>query len=122
MTTRISVNLKRLRRVKSLSQRDLAKKAGVAQSYISGIEQSKLVPSIKIIQKLASALGQEPEHLVRFYAEAKSIDSFTRLVNADAQRPYIHVADKTDRAILTVIYVAIVALITSVACLIFTIF
>lgn len=71
MTTRISENLKRLRRVKSLSQRDLAKKAGVAQSYISAIEHSKLVPSVKIIKRLAIALGQNPEHLVRFHPDEK---------------------------------------------------
>lgn len=123
MTTRISENLKRLRRVKSLSQRDLAKKAGVAQSYISAIEHSKLVPSVKIIQKLATALGQNPEHLVRFHADAKSIDSFTRLVNADVQRPsYANVQDETDKAILKVIYALILGFVISAVCLILTIF
>lgn len=65
MQTIISENLKRLRRVKELTQRELAKLAGVSQSAISKIEAGERIPKVSIIQKLAKALGQTPENLVK---------------------------------------------------------
>lgn len=65
MTTLISENLKRYRRIKDLSQRELARRSGVSQSEISRIEASENFPELKTIQKLAKALGQKPENLVK---------------------------------------------------------
>lgn len=64
MKTAISENLKRLRKVKELSQYELAELAGVCQSEISRIENGQLSPTLKTIQRLAQALGQKPENLM----------------------------------------------------------
>lgn len=64
MKTAISQNLKRLRKVKELTQHELASLAGVCQSEISRIENGQLSPTLKTIQRLAQALGQKPENLM----------------------------------------------------------
>lgn len=56
--TRLSTLLKRLREARGLTQLELAKKAGVAQGYISALEAGeKSNPSVAVIKKLAKALG-----------------------------------------------------------------
>ena len=65
MQTIISENVKRLRKVKELTQWELAKLAGVSQATVSRIEDGGRVPRVAIIQKLAKALGQTPESLVK---------------------------------------------------------
>ena len=50
--------LKRLREQKGLSQLELAKRADVAQAYISEMEAgAKKNPGIETLRKLAKALG-----------------------------------------------------------------
>lgn len=46
-----------------LSQRALARKAGVAQSVIAGLERGKYPPSETSLGKLANALGVSPSEL-----------------------------------------------------------
>ena len=46
-----------------LSQRALARKAGVAQSVIAGLERGKHTPSETSLGKLANALGISPSDL-----------------------------------------------------------
>jgi transcriptional regulator with XRE-family HTH domain len=55
---RLSALLRRLREERGLTQLGLAKKAGVAQGYISSLEaDEKTNPSVAVIRKLAKALG-----------------------------------------------------------------
>ena len=55
---KIGVTLKRLRESKGLSQLQLAKRADVAQAYISEMEAGdKRNPGIETLRKLAKALG-----------------------------------------------------------------
>lgn len=55
---RIGKVLKRLREQKGLSQLELAKRAAVAQAYISEMEAgAKKNPGIETLRKLAKALG-----------------------------------------------------------------
>jgi transcriptional regulator with XRE-family HTH domain len=55
---KISVALKRLREKKGISQLALAKRAKVAQAYISEMEAGgKKNPGIETLRKLAKALG-----------------------------------------------------------------
>jgi transcriptional regulator with XRE-family HTH domain len=55
---KIGVTLKRLREAKGLSQLQLAKRADVAQAYISEMEAGdKKNPGIETLRKLAKALG-----------------------------------------------------------------
>src|SRR5437867_902519 len=55
---RLSTVIRQLREKQELSQLALAKKAGVAQGYISSLEAGeKKNPSIVVLRKLAKALG-----------------------------------------------------------------
>ncbi len=50
-------NLRRLRVARKLSQESLAVDAGVDVSYLSRLESGKENPSIRLIERLATALG-----------------------------------------------------------------
>jgi len=60
-----ATNLRRLRNAKGLSQDDLAYEAGVSRSYLSQLEKGSFYASLKIIGRLADALGVEPAELLR---------------------------------------------------------
>ena len=59
MTPRtIGMALRRIREAKGVSQLELAKKAKVAQGYISALEAGeKKNPGINVLKRLAKALG-----------------------------------------------------------------
>jgi transcriptional regulator with XRE-family HTH domain len=50
-------NIRRRREAINISQEKLAEKAGLDQTYISGIECGRRNPGIKNVAKLAKALG-----------------------------------------------------------------
>jgi transcriptional regulator with XRE-family HTH domain len=60
-----ATNLRRLRHAKGISQDDLAYEAEVSRSYLSQIEKGSFYASLKIVGKLADALGVEPAELLR---------------------------------------------------------
>jgi transcriptional regulator with XRE-family HTH domain len=60
-----ATNLRRLRHEKGLSQDDLAYEAEVSRSYLSQLEKGTFYASLKIIGRLAEALGVEPAELLR---------------------------------------------------------
>ena len=60
-----ATNLRRLRNAKGLSQHDLAYEAGVSRSYLSQLEKGSFYASLRIIGRLAEALGVEPAELLR---------------------------------------------------------
>lgn len=53
-----------------LSQEDLADRAGLDRTYVSGIERGKRNPSLRILQKVADALGADLDVL---FATAREI-------------------------------------------------
>ncbi|MBO8127750.1 MAG: helix-turn-helix domain-containing protein [Peptococcaceae bacterium] len=53
----IGKRLREIRQQVQLSGNALAKRAGVAQSTISEIESQKVIPSIRVLEKLCRALG-----------------------------------------------------------------
>lgn len=57
------VRLARLR--KGLSQEQLGFEAGMKRSYVSDLERGTRNPTLKAIDRLASALGVEPAALLR---------------------------------------------------------
>ena len=66
-----AANLRRLRHEKGLSQDDLAYEAEVSRSYLSQIEKGAFYASLKIIGRLAEALGVEPAELLKRAASEK---------------------------------------------------
>ena len=53
-------NLRRLRHAQGFSQDELANEAEISRSYLSQLEKGAFYASLKIIGKLADALGAEP--------------------------------------------------------------
>jgi transcriptional regulator with XRE-family HTH domain len=63
-----ATNLRRLRHEKGLSRDDLAYKAEVSRSYLSQLEKGTFYASLKIIGRLAEALGVEPAEFLKLPA------------------------------------------------------
>ncbi|MCT8985593.1 cupin domain-containing protein [Shewanella phaeophyticola] len=61
----IGASLKAVRKLKGLSQRELAKRAGVTNSTISMIEKNSVSPSVSSLKKV---LGGIPMSLVEFFS------------------------------------------------------
>ena len=60
-----ATNLRRLRHAKGLSQDDLAYDAEVSRSYLSQLEKGVFFASLRIVGRLADALGVESAELLR---------------------------------------------------------
>lgn len=56
MSDEIAVRLQKVRKVYGLSQRELAKRAGVTNSSVSMIEQGRVSPSISSLEKLLKGI------------------------------------------------------------------
>ena len=61
---RVGLNVKRLREAQGISQEDLADRAGVHRTYVSGVERGVRNPTITILEKIAGALGEPLAKLV----------------------------------------------------------
>jgi transcriptional regulator with XRE-family HTH domain len=57
--------LRRIRRERALSQRDLSRMTGIAFDTISRLETGKQRAQPRTIRKLADALGVEPRELMK---------------------------------------------------------
>lgn len=55
--SRVSGNIQRIRREKDLSQEEVAHRADIHQTYLSGVETGKRNPSILVVERIADALG-----------------------------------------------------------------
>lgn len=62
---RVGLNVQALRRERGLSQEELAHRAAMHQTYLSGIERGRRNPSILVLARLAEALGADLEDLTR---------------------------------------------------------
>ena len=60
-----AANLRRIRNAKGLSQDDLAYEAEISRSYLSQIEKGSFHVSLKIIGRLAEAMGVEPAEFLK---------------------------------------------------------
>lgn len=54
---RLGLSVQRLRREKGWSQEELADRAGLHRTYVSGVERGIRNPTVTIVEKLATALG-----------------------------------------------------------------
>ena len=61
----LALNLRKLRRVKGLSQEELAHRAEIDRTYISALERSVYAASIDVVDKLAEVLGVEAADLLK---------------------------------------------------------
>lgn len=62
--------VRRHRELLRISQEDLASRADLDRTYVSGIERGARNPTLKIIDRIARALGVEPEVI---FATAREI-------------------------------------------------
>jgi transcriptional regulator with XRE-family HTH domain len=58
-------NIKRTRLAAGLSQEELARRAGLDRTYVSGVERAVRNPTLKVIERLAGALGTSASELLR---------------------------------------------------------
>ncbi len=61
----ISANIKRLRKLKNLSQKEVATAINVAQGQYSVIESGKVVPTIPTLEKIAKVLEVDIAELLK---------------------------------------------------------
>ena len=96
-------NIRKARKVRGLSQRALAEKIDSDTSYINRIETGKLNPSITALTKIADALEQTLDQLVKnsegepeVHIRNKSLAERMRLVDSleeDDRNALIHMID-----------------------------
>lgn len=60
------VKIKEIRIEKKMTQIQLARKAGISQSYLSELENNKKSPTLRQLCKIADALGVSPGKLVYY--------------------------------------------------------
>jgi transcriptional regulator with XRE-family HTH domain len=64
-STKLGLNLKRIRTKKDISQEDIARTLEVSRGFISTIENGKTNPTLSTITKLAKALGVSTDELLK---------------------------------------------------------
>lgn len=62
---KLSLNLKRIRTKKGISQGDIARELKVSRGFVSTIENGKTNPTLATISKLAKALGVSSGELLK---------------------------------------------------------
>src|SRR6201991_5240458 len=80
----LGAKLRHTRMTKELRLRDLAEKAECSESMLSKIENGRAVPSLKILYRIAEALGLTVGQLFAQPAEPNG------LVSRDGERPIVH--------------------------------
>ena len=60
----ITYNIKRIRNEKDLTQKELAKLAGISCGYVSMLERNERIPTMYILALLARALNVKIQDLV----------------------------------------------------------
>ena len=63
--SRVSRNIQRIRREKDLSQEEVAHRADIHQTYLSGVETGKRNLSILVVERIAKALGVDVSEIFK---------------------------------------------------------
>ena len=95
--------LRSLREAQSLTQQELGEKADLSFKYLGAIERGEENPSLKVISKLATALGVELRDLFEFEHEDTSPAQLKKKLNGllkDADQATLQQAVKLIRALL----------------------
>jgi transcriptional regulator with XRE-family HTH domain len=61
----VAINLRRLRQEKSLSQEELADRAGINRNYVGMLEREQHAATIDMLEKLADVLESDPAEFFR---------------------------------------------------------
>ena len=61
----LALNLRRHRRLRGLSQEELAHRAGIDRTYVSALERGVYAASVDVLDRLAQVLGTEAADLLR---------------------------------------------------------
>ena len=64
---RAGLGVQQHRRIRGLSQEDLAHAAKIHQTYLSGVENGRRNPSISVLDRIAKALGVDIVDLFKNY-------------------------------------------------------
>ena len=56
VTQRVGANLRRAREERGISQEELADRAGLHRTYVSGVERGVRNPTVVVLEKIAKAL------------------------------------------------------------------
>ena len=62
---RVGNNVRRLRKKQGISQEELADRAALHRTYISGVERGVRNPTVVVLEKVADALGVELSALTK---------------------------------------------------------
>jgi transcriptional regulator with XRE-family HTH domain len=65
-------NVRRLREGMDASQEEIAFRAGMNRAYLSDVERGERNPTVRVVGRLAKALGVEPLELFRTPSERPS--------------------------------------------------
>ena len=60
----LGVNVRHHRKLKGMSQEDLALEAGMERSYVSDLERGTRNPSVRALGRVAAALDVQPHRLL----------------------------------------------------------
>ena len=60
----LGTNVRRHRKLKGMTQEQLALEAGMERSYVSDLERGTRSPSVRALGRLADALGIQPHELL----------------------------------------------------------
>lgn len=63
--SRVSRNIQRIRGEKDLSQEEVAHRADIHQTYLSGVETGKRNPSILVVERIANALSVDVSEIFK---------------------------------------------------------
>lgn len=58
-------NIRRLREAKGLSQEQFADEAGIHRTYVSDLERGSRNPTIRVVERVASALGVTASEILK---------------------------------------------------------
>lgn len=64
VTQRVGANLRKAREAQGVSQEDLADKAGLHRTYLSGVERGVRNPTVTVLEKIAKALKVKTSSLL----------------------------------------------------------